>query len=62
MRNDPSYSLQLQVQRRDAYHERCRVMRVHVLEELALQLRAHLAAAAHESRGVPTHLRPEMSR
>jgi hypothetical protein len=53
MQNDPESPmssglrdwLKLQAQRRSAYHERCRLMRIHVLDELALQIWAHKQSA-----------------
>ena len=66
MQNGPEYPissglrdwLKLQAQRRGAYHERCRLMRIHVLDELALQLWADKQSAPGRS----THPRPEMPR
>jgi hypothetical protein len=66
MQNGPEYPissglrdwLKLQAQRRGAYHERCRLMRIHVLDELALQLWAHKQSGPGRS----THPRPEMPR
>ena len=57
MQNGPEYLissqmrdwLKLQAQRRGAYHERCRLMRIHVLDELALQLWAHKQSAPGRS-------------
>jgi hypothetical protein len=46
MQNALALGWYVQLQRRDAYHERCRVVRLHVLEELALQLRARKGFAA----------------
>ena len=64
MQNGPEYPissglhdwLKLQAQRRGAHHERYRVMRIHVLDELALQLWAHKQSAPG------AHPRPEMPR
>ena len=66
MQNDPESPtssglrdwLKLQARRRGAYHERCRLMRIHVLDELALQLWAH----THAAPGRATQPRPEMPR
>jgi hypothetical protein len=61
MQKGDSYALHLQVQRRGAHHERCRDMRVRVLEELALQLRAREEGST-KTPGRSTHPKSELRR
>ena len=62
MQKGDSYSLHLQVQRRGAHHERCRDMRVRVLEEFALQLRAREGLGSTRTPGCSTHPKFELPR